>query len=117
MEISGDKILHIIENANRFSTAAVVLSKRKVEIADTFIKHWIVVFKVPGVTFSDNRDKFNNNLFLNSDEYFNINLKIIAAEFPWSNSIAERHGGILAETTEKLMLESSNKYSIDVVIA
>ena len=38
-EISGTKFLHIIDNATRFSTAAVVSSKQKEEIVDAFIKH------------------------------------------------------------------------------
>ena len=104
------------ENANRFRTADAVPSKRKGEIADSSIKHWIVVFGAPGVILSDNGGEFNNSLFLNMGEQFNITLKI-TAESSWSNSMVERHNGILAKTIEKLILDSKNKYSIDVVIA
>ena len=95
-EISGTKFLHIIDNATRFSTAAVVRSKRKEEIVDTFIKHWIAVFEAPGVILSDNGGEFNNSLFLNMTEQFNtITLETTAAESPWSNGMVKRHNGYL----------------------
>ena len=47
-------------------------------------------------------------------EQFNITMKTTAAESPWSNDIVERHNGILAKTTEKLILDSNHKYSLDV---
>ena len=55
------------------------------------------------------------SLFLNMAEQFKITLKT-AAELPWSNSMVERHNGILAKTIVKLILDS-NTYSIDVDIA
>ena len=116
-KICGSKFLHIIDNATRFSTAAVVSSKRKEEIVDTFIKVWIVVFGAPGMILSNNGGEFNNSLFLNMTEQFNITLKTTAVEPPWSNGMMERHNGILAKTIEKFLLDSNNKYSIDGVTA
>ena len=43
---NGIHILHIIDHATPFSLAAVVKSKKKEEIVDTFIKHWIPVLQV-----------------------------------------------------------------------
>ena len=43
---NGIHILHIIDHATPFSPAAVVKSKKKEEIIDTFIKHWIPVLQV-----------------------------------------------------------------------
>ena len=43
---NGIHILHIIDHATLFSPAAVVKSKKKEEIIDTFIKHWIPVLQV-----------------------------------------------------------------------
>ena len=48
-------------------------------------------------------------------EQFNITMKTTAAESPWSNDIVERHNGILAKTTEKLILDSNHKYSIELI--
>ena len=116
-EIIGTKFFLIINNATRFSAAAVVRSKRKEEIVDTFIKHRIAAFGAPGVILPDNEGEFNNSLFLNMTKQFNITLKTTAAESPWSEGMVERHNGTLAKTTEKLIIDSNNKYSIDVVIA
>ena len=116
-EIIGTKFLCTINNATRFSTAAVVRSKRKEEIVDSFIKHRIAAFGAPGVILPDNEREFNNSLFLNMTKQFNITLKTTAAESPWSEGMVETHNGTLAKTTEKLIIDSNNKYSIDVVIA
>ena len=115
--INGTTFLHIIDNATRFSATAVVKSKRQEEIVDIFIKHWIAIFGAPGMIISDNGDEFNNTLFTNMAELFNINVKPTAAESPWSNGMVERHNAILAKTIEKLSLEHKNKYPIDVIIA
>ena len=90
-EISGTRFLHTIDNATPFSTTAAVRSKRKEEIVDNFINHWIAIFAAPGVILSDKRGEFNNSLFLNMAEQFNITLKTTAAESPWSNGMMERH--------------------------
>ena len=115
--ISGTMFLHIIDNATRFSAAAVVKSKRQEEIVDIFIKHWIAIFGAPEMIISDNGGEFNNTLFTNMAELFNINVKPTAAESPWSNGMVERHNAILAKTIEKLSLEHKNNYPIDVIIA
>ena len=100
--ISGTTFLHIIDNATRFSAAAVVKSKRQEEIVDIFIKHWIAIFGAPGMIISDNGGEFNSTLFTNMAE---LNVKPTAAESPWSNGMVERHNAILAKTIEKLSLE------------
>ena len=64
---------------------------------------------------SDNGGEFNYSLLLNMAEQFII-LKTTAAESPWSNDMVERRNTILAKTIEKLILDSNNKYSIDVVV-
>ena len=115
-EISGTKLLHIIDNATHFIIVAVVHSKWKKEIVDAFIKHSIAISAAPGKILSDNGGEFNYSLLLNMAEQFII-LKTTAAESPWSNDMVERHNTILAKTIEKLILDSNNKYSIDVVIA
>ena len=47
---------------------------------------------------SDNASEFDNSLFANMAEMFNINIKPTAAESPWSNGMVERHNAILAKT-------------------
>ena len=56
--------------------AAVVKSKHQEEIVDIFIKHWIAIFRAPGTRISDNGGEFNNTLFADMAEQFNINVKL-----------------------------------------
>ena len=115
--INGITFPHIIDHATRFSTASVFKSKLQEEIADIFIKHWIAIFGAPGMLISDNASEFNNSLFANMAEMFNINIKPTAAESPWSNGMVEWHNAILAKTVEKLILEHNHNYPIDFIIA
>ena len=87
---NGIHILHIIDHATRFSAAAVVKSKKKEEIVDAFTKHWIAIFGAPGKILSDNGGEFNNGLFRELGEQFNIVIMSTPAESPWSNVIVER---------------------------
>ena len=114
--INGFTFLRIIDKATRFSAAAVVKSKRQEEI-DIFIKHWLAIFEVPSMIISDNGGEFNNSLFTNMAEMFNINAKPTAVESPWPNGTVERHNAVLAKTIEKLILQHNSKYPIDVIIA
>ena len=43
---NGFLILHIIDHATRFSTAAVIRSKEKEEIIDKIFKHWVALLAV-----------------------------------------------------------------------
>ena len=52
--INGILILHMNDHATRFSAASVVKSKKKEEVVDAFIKHWIAIFGAPATIFSDN---------------------------------------------------------------
>lgn len=66
---------------------------------------------------SDDGGEFNNDLFVNVAELFNHSLKPTAAESPWSNSMAEKHSTIIGWTMEKLVLDQSNKYPINITAA
>ena len=114
--LNGFIIIHIIDHATRFSAAAVIKSKRKEDIVDSLFKHWIAIFGPPRTILSDNGGEFNNNVFRELGEQFNI-IKTTAAESPWSNGIVERHNAVLGKMINKLLLDESVKYSFDVVVA
>ena len=61
----------------------------------------------PGMIISDNGGEFNNSLFTNMAEMFNINIKLTAAESPWSNDIIEQHNTILAKVKFKKIDENT----------
>ena len=113
---NGIHILHIIDHATRFSVAAVVKSKRKEEIVDAFIKHWIAIFGGPGKILSDSGGEFNNDLFRELGEQLKIVIMLTPAESPWSNGIAERHNAVLGKMVHKLMLDEKI-FPIDVIVA
>ena len=50
----------------------------------------------------------------NLGEMLNIELRSTAAEAPWSNGMVERHNGILATMTEKVM--DDNSCTLEVAI-
>ena len=52
---------------------------------------------------SDNGGEFNNDIFHEMGEQFNINVKTTSAESPWSNGIAEKHNGVIGNMMEKVL--------------
>ena len=110
-------MLHMVDHATRFSAESAVNSKKKEEVADVFIKHWIAIFGAPGTILSDNGGEFSNDLFHVLDEQFNINVKTTPGECPWPDAIVERHNAVLGKMVNKLLLDENNKYPIDVIVA
>ena len=113
-EIDKTFILHLIDHGTRYSTAAVVKSKKKEDIAETIIKNWIAAFGVPRVIFSDVIE-FNNELLYEVCEMFDIIVKCIVAEARRSNVIVERHNAVLRKMIKKLKLYNANICPIDII--
>ena len=97
------KLLHIVDQATRFSQAIVVKSKQKEEILEAMFKVWIGVFGPPGKILSDNGGEFLNRDFIEMCDKFGIKVKMTAAEAPWGNGMCERHHKILCDTLEKTL--------------
>ena len=116
-EINGHKILHMVDHGTRFSSAAIVKSKHKVEIVKAIFQHWIVLFDPQNQIFSDNGGEFNNELLREMSDQLNIFVRSKAGESPWSNGITERHNVILGYMISKLLLDESNKYPIEIIVA
>ena len=66
---------------------------------------------------SGNGGEFNNELLKEMSDHLNIFIRSTAGEFPWSNGITERHNAILGNMINKLLLDKSNNYPIDVIVA
>ena len=113
--IESHGILHLIDNATKFSSAAVLKSKRKEEIVEKIFQHWIQIFGCPDTFFSDNGGEFNNNLMRELGELLNTKILTTAAQSPWSNGITERHNALLAGMVEKVM-EDTN-CSLEIAVA
>ena len=84
-EINGHKILHMVDHATCFSSAAVIKSKHKEEIVKAIFQHWIVLFDPPNQILSDNGGEFNNELLREMSDQLNIFVRSKAGESPWSN--------------------------------
>ena len=110
-------ILHIVDQATWFSAVAVMKSKKKEEIAETFIKNWITIFGTPKTILSDNGEEFNNELLSELCEQFNISIKSTAAEVPWYNGIKEQHNAALGKIINNLLLDKYWQYPIDVIVS
>lgn len=66
---------------------------------------------------SGNGGEFNNELLKEMSDHLNIFIRSTAGESPWSNGITERHNAILGNMINKLLLDKSNNYPIDVIVA
>ena len=104
--INGDWILHLIDHVSRFSAAAYVRSKKPEEIIENIFQIWISVFGPPKRFLSDNGGEFNNKMFRDLCESFNIRVLTTAAEAPWSNGLCERHNAVLGDMLLKTLAEN-----------
>ena len=102
-EIKGNKVLHLVDYATRYSVAAKLKSKESLEIIATVFKYWISYFGAPKMFLTDNGGEFDNENFRDMAQNLNMIIKTTAAESPWSNGLNERHNGILGETVIKTL--------------
>ena len=104
-EINGHKILHMVDHAKRFSSAAVIKSKHKEETVKAIFQHWIVLFGPPNKLLSYDGGQFNNELLREMSDQLDIFVMSTPGEFPWSSGITERHNTILGNMISKLLLD------------
>ena len=107
----------MVDHANGFTSAAVVKSKHKEEIVNAIFQYCIALFGPPNQKFSDNGGEFNKELLKEISDQLNIFVRSTASESPWSNGIKERHYAILGNMISKLLLDESNKYPIEIIVA
>ena len=69
----------------------------------------------PNEILTGNGGKFINHLVKEIINYLKIFIKSSAAESPWSNDITERHINILGNTINKLLLDKSNNYVVEII--
>ena len=108
-------VLHLIDHATRFSSAAIIRSKHKDTIISKVFQIWILIFGPPKQILTDNGGEFTSDDFREMGEKVNTTIKTTAAESPWSNGINERHNAIRGNIAEKIHNET--KCSMDIAIA
>ena len=86
-EISGNKVLHLVDHATRYSVGVRISSKESSDIISAIFKHWITYFGTPEAILTDNGNEFINQSFWDMAQNLNIVVHTTAAESPWSNGL------------------------------
>ena len=107
-------ILHCIDILTRYSAAIIIKNKTKEEIVNNFFRIWVAIFGRPEQILADNGKEWCNDEFVTMCEQLGIEMNTTAAYAPFSNGICERHNGILAEMTLKIVEEVGCNYSLAV---
>ena len=66
---------------------------------------------------SDNGGEFNNDLLRDLPDQLNVFIRTNPGESSWSNGITGRHNTILGNMINKLLIDNSNNYSVDIIVA
>ena len=80
-EINGNKVLHLIDHATRYSVRVRIPKKESSDIINAIFKHWITYFGTPGSTLTNNGREFDNQSFRDMAQ----NLNIIVCTTPAKN--------------------------------
>ena len=99
--------LVMVDLATRFCAAAFVRNKLPSTIIRNIFTSWISLFGPPSKFLSDNGCEFNNSEMRELGEKFNIKVLTTSAESPWSNGVCERLNGVLGDSVEKIVHDSS----------
>ena len=75
----------------------------------------IILFGPPNEILCDNRGEFNNYLLRDLLNQLNVFIRTTPGESPWSNGITEN--AILWNMINKLLIDKSNNYSVDITVA
>ena len=100
-EISGNKILHLINHVTRYSVGVRIPSKESSDIINAISKYWIAYFETPGSILTDNGRELNNQSFWDMTQNLNIIVHTTLAKSPWNNGINEQRNGILRLMVQK----------------
>ena len=109
--------IHFIDLFTRFSRAQVIHKKTPETVANAFITSWIVNgLGPPGKVLVDNGGEFDNPLYLEAIEQYNIEVCATGASSTWSNGTCERNHAVIDLMVDK-MLEEDPKMKIEVALA
>ena len=91
-------ILHMEDAAKCYTAAAIIHNKRKETIVKTIFQIWLAYFGAPHMFHSDCRREFNNDMFRDMNNLFNIETSTTLGESSFSNGKVERANKLLFET-------------------
>ena len=102
-EINGNKVLHLIDHATRYSIGVRIPSKESSDIINAIFKHWITYSGTPGSILTNSGREFYNQSFRDIAQKLIIIARTTPVESPWSNGLNEQHNGILGEMVKKTL--------------
>ena len=115
-EISGNKVLHLVDYVTRYSVGVRISSKESSDIISAIFKHWITYFGTPEAILTDNGKELNNQSFRDMAQNLNIVVHNTAAESPWINGLNERPNGILGEMVKKTLEDTHCSFEIALAL-
>ena len=102
-------IIYFIDLFTRFARGAIIKRKLPNHVVESFITTWISTgFGAPKKVLVDNGGEFDNPLFLEAMEQYNIEVCATGANSPWSNGVCERNHCVIDVMIEKMMDEDPN---------
>lgn len=108
-------ILHLIDEATRYTAAAVIYRKKTVVVVEKILQIWIAYFGAPEKMHSDNGGEFSSEVMRDMHNKFNIETSTTPGEAPYSNGTVERNNALLYETTMKT--KEDEKCSLETALA
>ena len=111
-EINGNKVLHLIDHATRYSVRIRIPNKESSDIITAMFKHWITYFGILGSILTNNGREFNNQSFQDMAQNLNIIVHTTPAESPWSNGLNQWHNPILGEMVKKTLEDTHCNFEI-----
>ena len=94
-------ILHIVDEATRYTAASIVDTKRSDVIVKNVMKIWIAYFGRPDKIHSDCGGEFSSEIFRELNDKFGIETSSTPAEAPFNNGVVERGNKVLYESMMK----------------
>ena len=96
-------ILHLEDTATWYTAAVIINNKRKETIVEKLFQIWLAKFGAPEKFHSDCGKEFDNDVFREMNDLFNIETSTTPGESPYSNGKVERANKLLYETMQKTM--------------
>ena len=110
-------IIYFIDLYTRFMRGCVLKRKIPDVVVESFITTWIAAgFGAPRKVLVDNGGEFDNPLYLEAMEQYNIEVCATGARSPWSNGICERNHCVVDVMIEK-MTDEDKTMKLEVALA
>ena len=109
--------IHFIDLFTRYSTAQVIQIKVPQVVVKAFITEWIAMeLGAPNRVLVDNGGEFDNEIYIEAMEQYNVEPITTEANSPWSNRICERNHAVIDLVVQQ-MLEEQPKLELEIALS